>query len=170
MERISGKTRKITLCAVFVASALVLSLLERWIPSFVPVPGFRLGLSNVAVMLALYAIGPGGGLWVLAGKCILSAVFAGNITAALYSLAGGVLAYAVMLGTMRIRGLSPVGVSVLGAAAHVIGQIAASMVLMGTMVTAAYLPVLLVCAAVTGTVTGLISAWLMSALKGIYGK
>lgn len=165
--QISERTKSIAMCAVFVAAALVLSLVEQWIPPFIPVPGVRLGIANIAVMTAMYMLGAVSGVWVLVGKCVLAGIFAGSITSAVYSIIGGLLAYLTMLGAMKLRRLSPVGVSVLGAAAHVVGQILVSMLMMGTTVTVAYLPILLIFGAVTGTVTGLVAAWLLTALRGI---
>ncbi|MBP3411563.1 MAG: Gx transporter family protein, partial [Clostridia bacterium] len=43
------RTRKLTLCAVLISLALVLSYMERFFPlqMLVPMPGVKLGLANI---------------------------------------------------------------------------------------------------------------------------
>ena len=121
-------TKQLTLCAVLTALALALSYLENFFPLSlaIPIPGIKLGLANIVTVFALYALGPAQALLILAGRCLLGAVFAGNMNALIFSLLGGFSAMPVMIGLSRCRKLSIYGVSIGGAAAHNCGQIAAA--------------------------------------------
>ena len=95
-------TRELTLCAVLTALALALSYMENFIPlsAAIPLPGIKLGLANIVTLFALYALGAGQALMILAARCILGSLFAGNLNALIFSLMGGVTA---MLVTVRLR-------------------------------------------------------------------
>lgn len=161
------KTRKIALCAVLIALALALSYMERFIPLqlLVPLPGVKLGLANIVTLIALYLLGVKCAFAVLVPRCILGAVFGGGITGLLFSLTGGILAMAVMASCRKIRIFSVYGVSILGAAAHNIGQILAAMVVLGSVYVAGYLPYLLFVAILTGMATGTACAGVLRILE-----
>ena len=159
-------TRELTLCAVLTAMALALSYLENAFPLAltVPIPGVKLGLANIVTLFALYALGPGRAVLILLARCLLGAVFAGNMSALIFSLLGGAAAMAVMILLSRTGRLSVYGVSVGGAAAHNCGQVAAAVLTLGNTAPLYYLPVLLGVSLVTGAVTGVVTACLFRAL------
>ena len=159
-------TRQLTLCAVLTAMALALSYLENFFPLSlaIPIPGIKLGLANIVTLFALYALGPGQALLILLARCLLGAVFAGNMNALIFSLLGGVTAMGVMIALSRLKRLSVYGVSVGGAAAHNCGQVAAAVLTLGNTAPLYYLPVLLGVSLFTGALTGLIAACLFRAL------
>lgn len=161
------RTRKTVLCAVLTALALALSYLEHFIPLqlIVPLPGVKLGLANIVTLLCLYLLGSGCAFAVLVCRCVLGAVFGGSLSALLFSLTGGILAMSVMCLCKKMRIFSVFGVSILGAAAHNIGQIAVAMCLLGSVYAAAYLPYLLLVAVFTGFATGAACALTLRALK-----
>ena len=162
-----GKTKRLTLCAVLVALAMALSYTERFIPlqMVVPLPGVKLGLANIVTLMALYLMGPKAAFAILIPRCVFGAVFGGGITGLAFSLTGGLLAMAVMCIARKIPMFSIYGVSILGAAAHNIGQILAAMVLMNSYFIGAYLPYLLVVALFTGFATGAACAGVLRSLK-----
>ena len=159
-------TRQLTLCAVLAALALALSYIERFFPLslLIPLPGVKLGLANIVTVFALYALGGGYALAILLVRVLLGAMFAGNASALLFSLLGGLSALAVMLALRRIGALSVFGVSIGGAAAHNAGQVAAAVLTLGNAAPMAYLPVLLIVALFSGALTGLIASLLFRAL------
>ena len=163
-------TKKLALCAVLTALALGLSTLESLFPVsvLVPLPGIKLGLANIVTVFALYRLGDIPALAILIARCLLGAMFAGNASALLFSLMGGVLAMLTMIVLGRVRGLSVYGVSIAGAAAHNIGQICAAMVVLGGTAVLGYLPVLLGVSLITGTLTGFVASLLFRAMRGIY--
>ena len=156
-------TKQLTLCAVLTALALAFSYLENFFPLSlaIPIPGIKLGLANIVTVFALYALGPAQALLILTGRCLLGAVFAGNMNALIFSLLGGFSAMLVMILLSRSRHLSIYGVSIGGAAAHNCGQIAAACLTLGSMY---YLPILLGASLITGAVTGVAAACLFRAL------
>lgn len=159
-------TKQLTLCAMLTAMALALSYLENFFPLSlaIPIPGIKLGLANIVTVFALYALGPVQALLILLSRCVLGAVFAGNMNALLFSLLGGVTAMLVMILLSRSRRLSIYGVSVGGAAAHNCGQVAAAILTLGNTAPLYYLPVLLGVSLFSGALTGLIAACLFQAL------
>ena len=150
-----------------IALALGLSYVERFIPLqwAIPLPGVKLGLANIVTLIALYLLGAKSAFTILILRCVLGAVFGGGITGLLFSLTGGVLSMAVMAAASRIRWLSVYGVSILGAAAHNIGQICAAMALMQSVYVAAYLPYLLLVGLLTGFATGSAGAGVLKILE-----
>ena len=151
------------------ALALGLSTLEGLFPLslIVPLPGVKLGLANIVTVFALYQLGAGAALAILLTRCLLGGLFAGNVSAMLFSLLGGVTAMLVMIALRRCRRLSVYGVSVGGAAAHNIGQMAAACITLGSTMVLGYLPFLLAVSLVTGTLTGFVTALLMRATQHI---
>lgn len=169
-----NKTRKLTLCAVMISMALVLSYMERFIPlqMAIPLPGIKLGLANIVSLIALYLMGWKSAYTILAIRCLLGSIFGGSVTAFLFSITGGTLAMLVMAGGKRIPFLSVYGVSILGAAAHNIGQIIAAMTVMKSVYVGAYLPYLLIVAIFTGFATGAAGSGVMRILNpaGLRGQ
>ena len=165
------KTKKIALCGLLTALAVVLSLVERMFPldAVVPVPGVKLGLANVVTLFALTQLSPRETLAVVFCRVSLASLLMGSVTAFLFSLCGGLLALGAMGLFLRLEGrfCSLLGVSVAGAAAHNIGQIAAAVFWMQTGAVTAYLPFLLVMSVPLGLVTGLTCAVVLPRLKKI---
>lgn len=148
------------------ALALALSYAERLIPlqMLVPLPGIKLGLANVITLVVLYMFKTRYAFLILISRCCLGAVFGGGATGFWFSVCGGFLALAVMVAAKKAPPFSVYGVSVLGAAAHNIGQILAAMALMKSVYIGAYLPYLLLVAIVTGLSTGGICAGVLRIL------
>ena len=161
------KTKRLTLCALLIALALALSYTERFIPlqMVIPLPGVKLGLANIVTLIALYLLGPKYAFAILIPRCVFGAVFGGGITGLLFSLTGGVLALTTMALAGKLPLFSVYGVSILGAAAHNVGQILAAMVLMRSVYIGAYLPYLLIVALFTGFATGAAGAGVLKAFK-----
>ena len=162
-------TKKLALAAVLTALALGLSTLENLFPVslLVPLPGIKLGLANIVTVFALYRLGAPFALAILVARCLLGAMFAGNVSALLFSLMGGVLAMLVMILLRRAKRLSVYGVSIAGAAAHNIGQICAAMLVLGGTAVLGYLPALLGGSLVTGVLTGFVTSLLFRAMGSI---
>ena len=146
--------KRTALCGLLTAMMLVLGFIESMIPVAAGVPGIKLGLANIVTLVALYLFKTKYAYMILIPRCVLGAVFGGGITGLLFSLCGGVLALAIMAFAKKLPLFSIYGVSILGAAAHNIGQILASMALMNSVYIGAYLPYLLIVAVFTGLITG----------------
>lgn len=162
-----SKTKRLTLCAILIALALALSYTERFIPlqMVIPLPGVKLGLANIVTLVALYLLGPRDAFAILIPRCVFGAVFGGGITGLLFSLTGGILAMLTMILAQKIPFFSIYGVSILGAAAHNVGQILAAMLLMNSHYIGAYLSYLLIVALFTGVATGAAGAGVLRVFK-----
>ena len=100
-------------------------------------------------------------------RCLLGSLYAGNASALLFSLLGGLAAMLVMIALHALPRLSVYGVSVGGAAAHNIGQMAAAVITLGSTMVLGYLPFLLAVSLFTGALTGFITALLLRATRHI---
>lgn len=154
-----SKLRRLTLNAILTSIALVLALVERWIPleAIIPIPGLKLGLANVVTLLALLRLNPLDALLILTVRSLVMGAISGPMTF-LFSFSGGLLALLLMLLLSRWEGkaFSVIGISLAGAAAHNLGQVVmASLVLQEYMLLMIYLPPLLLTGLATGTLTGL---------------
>lgn len=161
-----NKTQRLARAALLTALALGLSWMERFIPLqlLVPLPGIKLGLANLVTLFALYFLGGRMALAILCVRCLLGSLFGGGVTAFCFSITGGLLALAVMAAARRLPVLSVYGVSILGAAAHHVGQILVAVALLRSGYVVAYLPFLLLVAIATGFLTGAISSALFRAM------
>lgn len=120
-------TRKIVRTALFTAIALILNLIENALPPlFAFAPGARMGLSNVVSLVALMILGYGEAYIILVLRCILGAVFSGQISALLYSLPAGLLSLTVQLLLYHfcIKYISIMSISLFGAVVHNAVQVA----------------------------------------------
>lgn len=162
-------TKKLALGAVLTALALGLSTIENLFPVtlLIPLPGVKLGLANIVTVFALYELGAIPALTILVARCLLGSLFAGNASALIFSLLGGLTAMLVMIALKQLPKLSVFGVSIGGAAAHNIGQIVAAMITLGNTMVVGYLPFLLAVSLLTGTLTGFIAALLFRAMKHV---
>ena len=162
-------TKQLALCAVLAALALGLSTLESLFPIslLIPLPGVKLGLANIVTVFALYELGALPALAILITRCVLGGLFAGNVSAMLFSLLGGLLAMAVMIALRHCRRLSIYGVSIGGAAAHNIGQMAAAVITLGSTMVLGYLPFLLAVSLFTGVLTGFLASLLFAAISHV---
>jgi heptaprenyl diphosphate synthase len=152
--RSRSRTQHIALCGILIAVALVLSYVESLIPLPVPVPGIKLGLANAVALMALYKLGWKSALAINVTRIVLSGAMFTGFSAMLYGLAGGVLSVFVMILAKRTGVFSSIGISVAGAAAHILGQVTLASIVIQNTVIFMTLPVLLVSAIVSGTVTG----------------
>lgn len=155
------KTRKLTFIAMLSATALIIFVVEAQIPVPVPIPipipipGLKLGLSNVVTLFALWTLGRRDTFLVLLVRILLGNFVAGNFMVMLYSLAGGTLCYLVMALMKPLFSNKQIWIlSIFGAIAHNIGQLATAVWITGTPSILNYAPILLLCGIITGFFTG----------------
>lgn len=164
-------TKKTVELGFFLAMALILSYVESLIPFSFGIPGIKLGLPNLVVVLLLYRRGAKEAVAVNFLRIILSGFLFSNLYAILYALAGAALSFCAMLLAKRARCFSVVGVSVAGGVFHNIGQIIVAMLVVETVYVGYYLPFLIIAGTVTGAVLGIAALELMPYLRdGIPGS
>ena len=131
--------------AILLAVALILGFLENLLPPVFPMlPYARIGLGNAAVLLALLWLG------------VVIGLFSGAPTMILYSLAGGVLSFAVMAFLLRLGANGIPAISAAGGIMHNVGQVLLAMAVAGTKGIAVLLVYLSLFGAVAGAVIGVI--------------
>ncbi|MGI5935438.1 MAG: Gx transporter family protein [Oscillospiraceae bacterium] len=163
--------RRLTLMATLAAAALTIFVAESQIPPVVPLPGIKLGLANIITLVAMSILSRRDAGLILAVRIILGSIFTGSVSSLIFSLAGGVLAFAVMA---AVIGLFPEKliwvVSTLGAIGHNTGQLIAAVFVTGTPGILIYAPALLASSIITGVFTGLASMYLIRSFKKIANK
>ncbi len=156
------KTKALTVDAMLLGTALILSYVESLLPLSPGIPGIKLGLPNAAILFALYRLG-----WKHAGavsllRVVLVGLLFGNLFTLAYSAAGAALSLAVMAWLKAAGKFSPAAVSVAGGVAHNGGQILVAMALLETAEIGYYLPVLCLSGTLAGLCVGLASALLLN--------
>jgi len=160
--------RKIAEIAIFSASAVIIYVLETFIPR--PFPWMRFGFGNIIVLVTLYLLGFKCGLLVTAMKSILGGLIAGNLftPAFLFSISGGItslMAMALLL-TIIPEIFSPLGISVAGAVIHNLAQLlVASFLFIGRIEVMHLFPLFIILSVVTGTITGIICLMTLNLIK-----
>ena len=162
----------------YVAVALILSYVESLVPLSFGIPGMKLGLPNLVVVLLLYerngveAAGQGVSRQVIRDcvlvngcRIIVSGFLFGNLYGILYALAGAGVSFLAMLLGKRTNLFSTIGVSVLGGVFHNIGQIIVAMLVVETYAVGYYIPALIVAGTVTGGMLGFLAMELMPYLE-----
>ena len=159
----------LTKTAMMLALALILSIVEAWLlpRGILPIPGFKLGLANVAILVTLYSVGSKEALAVAVLRSVVVLAFGGNVIGFLFSLVGGVSAWAVMSLLSDFEHISVYGVSIAGASAHAIGQILVAILVTKTVYVIGYLPYLVLTSAFAGAVIAFLTIPVVKALDHI---
>lgn len=164
-----NKTQLMVLTAMVFATALVLAVIENALPALpIAVPGVKFGLSNIAVMYALFFLGRKEAYTIAILKSGFVFVTRGAIAAAL-SLAGGILSITVMVLLIFLfrEKISYLILSIFGAVFHNVGQFAVITIIYTGMNLWAYFPVLLISGLVAGLVTSTLLRFIMPAFNRI---
>lgn len=163
----NNKTRKLVLTALLFAIALVLSIVENSMPPImVSVPGVKFGLSNIAVMYALFFLGKREAFTIASLKALFVFITRSAV-AALLSFSGGMLSIIVMAVLIYLfkERISYLLLSVCGAVFHNVGQFIVITVIYTNLYLWVYLPVLLISGILAGIATATLLKLIMPALK-----
>ena len=163
-----ARARRQVFLALFIAIAVSLHVLETLLPT--PVPWLRLGLANIMTLAALYLY-DGRAAWAVSlarvgiGALLLGRLFSPGFWLA---AAGAIVATSAMIIMYRVAGrrLSPIGISVIGAAGHALGQIlAARMLIIQHAAIWQIMPLFLFFTILSGILTGWLAAGLIEQLR-----
>lgn len=163
------KTGKMIFLSLLVSQALVLHIFESMIPVPFITPGAKLGLANIVTVISLYFFGEKETLIVIIVRLLLSSMFGGSISSLLYSIAGALFSFIIMILIKRIGKdkVSLIGVSAAGAVFHNIGQITIAALVVQNVNISLYLPVLTISGVGTGLFVGVTSRYTLNHLKKI---
>ncbi len=150
-------TRRLAQLGLLTALSLIAGYIELLIPVPIGIPGVKLGLANLMIVWALYALGPLEALTVNGMRILLSGFLFGNLSMILYSLAGASFSFVCMYLAKRSGAFGMTGVSIIGGVTHNLGQLLAAMVVLETKSLVYYGPVLVVAGLLTGFLIGIIA-------------
>ena len=153
--------RKAAYCGMLIALAMIFSYVESLIPLNFGVPGIKLGLANLVVLTGLYYLRPGEVFAVSICRILLSGFLFGSGMSIIYSLAGGILSFFVMLFLVKTERFSPIGVSACGGVTHNVGQLLVAAAVLESPAVFYYLPALMVSGVVTGVLMGILAKHVM---------
>ena len=156
---------KVAVFGVFTSLALILSYVELLIPINFGIPGMKLGLANLLVVILLYKGCPRDALLLSVIRILLSGLIFGNMFSIFYSLGGGLLSLAVMVFLKKTGQFTVAGIG--GGASHNVGQLLVAMFVVQTYQVGYYLPVLLIAGVITGAVIGILSAEVLKRTQSI---
>ncbi|MDD3139770.1 MAG: Gx transporter family protein [Lachnospiraceae bacterium] len=142
---------------VFVALALIFSYIETLIPVHFAIPGIKLGLANLIIVIALYKIGWKEAFLLSVVRVILAGFLFGNMFSIVYSLAGCTLSLLIMFLLKKKGGFSILGISIAGGVFHNVGQLVVAMIVLESTNLSYYLPVLLFAGIITGFIIGILA-------------
>lgn len=148
--------KKVAYSAMLVALAMIFSYVEALIPFSFGIPGIKLGLANLVVVIGLFFLKPGQVFGILIARIVLLAFLFGNMASLLYSLSGGILSFCVMLLLKKCKGFSITGISMAGGVSHNVGQLVVAACAVENIHVFYYMPALLVAGLITGMLIGIV--------------
>ncbi|MGL5417270.1 MAG: Gx transporter family protein [Clostridium sp.] len=153
--------------SLLISLALILFTIERAIPAPIPIPGAKIGLANLIIMISIYTLSYKDAFIVLALRIILSCIFGGGLSTLLYSFTGGILSFtiAVCFKTLFKDNISIIGVSASAAVFHNLGQILVASLILQSPYIFLYLPFLSFLGILTGFFIGITSNYCLIHLK-----
>lgn len=158
------KSKKIALYGLFIALAFIFSYIESLIPIPFPVPGIKLGLANLVVVVAMYGIGMKVSFVLSMVRILLVGFTFRDPSTLLFSFAGGIFSWLMMAVFKKLRLFSMVGVSIIGGIAHNIGQIIVAVIYVSNTGIIYYLPFLMISGLVSGTLIGILATLVLKRL------
>lgn len=165
MVKNTFNTKKLVYCAILVAAGMMLSWIEMMLPFEVGIAGVKLGLANMAVLVALYVLGTCYAFAVSVVRIVLSSLLFTGVLPMLYGIAGGILSLCGMILLKKTCKFGIVGVSACGGVLHNFGQIIVAICFLGVKEIIFYMPLLAVSGVITGVLIGVVSGIVIKRLK-----
>ena len=162
-------SKKISYCAVISALAIIFGYIEALFPIPVPIPGVKLGLGNIAVIVCLYTVNKKTAFTVMMIKAVVTSILFSSPSMLIYSLAGGILSFIVMCIMKKYRFGLPV-VSMGGGIFHNIGQLIAAGFVLSNANVFYYAPFLIIAGSCAALLTGFIAKAIIRILEKSFGK
>lgn len=164
------RVRKLTYSALMAALALIFSYIEVLIPFNFGIPGIKLGIANLVVIVALYYLGAGYAFTINMIRVAVAGLLFNGLFGFCYSLAGAVLSFAVMLLAKKTGLFSETGVSICGGVFHNLGQILVAAFLISSLKIFGYFPVLIISGVISGTVIGIVAHLILKRLPAVNSR
>ena len=161
---------KTAFMGLLLAFALILSYIETLITFQTGIPGVKLGLANLAVVLSLYLFTWKEAILLTTLKAVLSGLMFGNLFMIIYSLAGALISCMIMILLKKTGGFHVPIVSVAGGVMHNMGQLLVAVFVVETYSIFYYIPVLMIAGLITGLVIGSVAALVLPYIQNIVSK
>ncbi len=158
-------TKTISYIGVLTSMSLILSYFERLLPPPIPVPGVKLGLANIIILIALYVLSNKEAYYVMLLKVVLVSLLFTSLTGFAFGIVGGTLSYIFMVLFKKTNLFSIVGVSIIGAVMFNVGQICVSKFFVENIAILYYLPTLMFFGIISGFLTGIIAYNIVRIIK-----
>lgn len=152
---------------MFTALALIFSYVESLIPFHIGIPGVKLGLANLVIVVAMYKMEKRQVYLLAITRVVLAGFMFGNLFSIVYSLAGSLLSLTVMYELKKSEKFSVLGISVAGGVFHNIGQLIVAMIVLESLNLVYYAAVLLISGLVTGIIIGIVSGEVIKRMEKI---
>ena len=157
ISKTAHRTKALALSAMFACLALIFSYVEAIIPFSVGIPGVKLGLANLVVVIVLYEMNVRYALLINIIRILIAGLLFSGVFGALYSLAGGILSLLVMWLLKKTKLFSMIGVSMAGGVAHNMGQLLVAAAIVSNLRMFLYFPILMFSGLVTGILMGIVA-------------
>ncbi len=159
--------KSLTKVGILVSFALIISYFERMLPPIVPVPGVKLGLSNLVILISLYLLTTKEAFKIMIIKVVIVGVLFSGLSGLIYGLAGSLLSFLFMYIFKKSNLFSIVGVSIIGGVMHNIGQIIIASLVINNAKLLYYTPYLILFGTASGIITGFACYYVYIRLKKI---
>ena len=157
--------KRVAYCAMLSALAMVFGYVEALIPFSFGVPGMKLGIANLVIVVSLHLLPTYQVFFIqLIGIVLISFLF-GNMSMMMYSLAGGILSFLVMRFVKKTGIFSIIGVSICGGVSHNVGQLIMAVLAVQTIKLIYYFPMLLIGGLITGCLIGMLAQRILERIK-----
>ena len=153
-------TKKIAKISMLLSISVVLALIESFIPIMSGIaPGIKLGLANIVIVFAIYYLSIKDAVYISILRVILMGILRTGLFSIsfFFSMGGALLSLLVMYLAKKLTNMSVIGVSVIGAVGHSVGQILIAVIFLSNINIFYYLPILLISSVITGVIVGIIS-------------
>lgn len=162
--------KRISYLGILLAFCLILGFLESILPLNFAVPGIKIGLSNLPVVLCLYLFSPVEAFMLSIIKAVLNGFLFGNGSMLIYSLSGAMISALGMIMIKKIKSVHLPVVSAVGGVLHNIGQLIVACFVIGVTAVLYYLPLLIVSGMVTGILLGVVGGVVLRPIKKVINK
>lgn len=157
--------KRVAYCAMLSALAMVFGYVEALIPFSFGVPGMKLGIANLVIVVSLYLLPTYQVFFIQLIRIVLISFLFGNMSMMMYSLAGGILSFLVMRFVKKTDIFSIIGVSICGGVSHNVGQLIMAVLAVQTIKLIYYFPMLLMGGLITGCLIGMLAQRILERIK-----
>lgn len=157
-----NKITKITRTSILLSLAMIIGYIESLIPPVIPfLPFIKIGFSNIVILIALLKVNKGSALTISFLKSILVPLLLGNPIMIIYSLSSSILSLLVAMSFLTMKKFGIPTISIISSITHNVTQVIVAFLVMQTSLVFSYLPFLFLVGVITGTITGMITVWIV---------